>query len=92
MPFKNEIDFLLLIIRSTSIGFSKQTTQLFYIFCTFLRRFIKEASCIKESCKSVEYLENAYLRVKVEKMNFEICKKKKTSKTTLNFFIVLVLI
>ena len=43
-------------------------------FCTFLR-FTWETSCIKESCKSVEYLEKAYLRVKVKKINFEICKK-----------------
>ena len=43
-------------------------------FYTFLR-FTRETSCIKKNCKSVEYLEKAYLRVKVEKMNFKICKK-----------------
>ena len=60
-------------------------------FCIFLRRFTKETlSCIAESCKAMEHLEKAYLRVKVEKMNFEICKKDVLK--LLEIFVVLVLI
>ena len=58
---------------STSIEFSKKNYTIILYFCIFLR-FTKETSCIKESCKSLEYLEKAFLRVKVEKVNFEICK------------------
>ena len=80
-PLRNEIDFRLLIIKSIDRIPSDLQEKLrnYFVFCIFIRRFTLETSRIAESSKSVYWsvrcLEKAYLRVKVDKINFEICKR-----------------
>ena len=76
-PLKNKIDFRLLMIRSTYRipSDSQEKLHNHFIFLHLFKEIHLRKSCISESCKSEKCLEKAYLRVKVAKTNFEICKK-----------------